>query len=317
MASNLLFLGIAAVTDSSLNSNFQSLITPFFNSGLNLTSDQQDTLQGYIDMVLVEPKLMALVNPLDLAAITNSQKVDKNFGSYDQDIDPNQDSSLSFTDGSRRILFEVVRKFLQTNTTAKSTNSTSKSGATQPSKGINMDNPKCTIPKDITSKLPAGSKLSLSFVRDPKTYNLNTTALNGNLIVSQVLSIGAKNSGNPVTFPSGVTSSYNCQVPFSNIPLNCTNYQINCNVISFNNGLWRNETSCSITVGTNSNSAQIACNTFGTVAVNCNKNCKIDTSQVLSATKRVNSTNSTTVKSAGSYVYISAIISAVLAFILI
>lgn len=302
LSSSLLFFGSSINMDSITQNNLKQLIAPIFNSNVTLDNSTQDEIQAFVDSILLDPVLSSLVDPMVAISLSgSSNKADKTFGSNSADVDPNNDVSLTF--GSRRILFSMAKKFLQAanNNNTSKTNSTS---TTQTTKGINMDNPRCTVPKDVTSKLPTGSKLSLSFVRDPKSYNKNATNLNGYVIQSQVLSIGANVNKTATPFPSGVSTPLSCNIPFANYPLNCVNFQQNCQVMSFNNGVWKNETSCTLGANTNGTRAVINCNTFGTVAVTCNRNCKVDTTALGSVTKR---TNTTTNKTTGSFIAFSTI----------
>ncbi len=311
LASNLFYFTSSINPDTTTVNNVKALIAPIFNSNVTLDNATQDAISPLLDYIVNDPLLSTLIDPLVAVNLITTDKASAGFGQDSADVDPNNDASLSFN--GRRRLFEFTRKFLQATKTNTATTGNRTSNAT---KTVNMENPRCTVPKDVTSKLPTGSKLSLSFVRDPKSYNNNATSLNGNLILSQVLSIGAKANGTATAFPTGVSAPYSCNVPFANVPLSCPSFQQNCQVVSLNNGVWRNETKCTLGSNTNGNTAVVNCNTFGTVAVACNRNCKVDTAALGSNTKRTNTTTSTN-KTSGNFVVLSSMIISLLALLLI
>lgn len=124
---------------------------------------------------------------------------------------------------SRRRQLDILR-FLQT---AAALNSNMKTLT------LNMANPSCLIPQDVTSRLPVGSSLSISFLRDPKTYNNAQTPY----LMSQVITIASYNNSFNFNFPNS-TVQLNMTIPWANVPLNCPNFQSNCNVYSVNNRTW-------------------------------------------------------------------------------
>jgi hypothetical protein len=310
----LIAFGSTANNDPANWANIKVLINPILNSGLNLDNDTQLLLKSILDDMVTDKRFAAIIDPTQVANAFPNLPASGAFSQAGADINTSGDTNIGFdsSSGGRRRFLELARQLVATTKAANATNTT------KPAIGVNSANPRCTFPVDVTSKL-SGSKLWLTFIRDPSSFNANTNATKGAYINSQVLQVVAKDSNkNQVAFPS-TTTPFNCKIPFANTPLSCPNgFTADCKVLTLVNNTngagqtWVEQKGCNVTADTNGTTAYVNINGyFGTFGVSCSRNCKVNATAFATAAKRTN-----TSKTAGSFLYISSIVSSLLAFIL-
>ena len=291
---------------TEINNGITNVFKIIFSAQVNFTQATSDYVSLYLSDLLDNNDLPSSFDPSQLLSQfgTDGTSTDK-FGCSSSTADPNIAMSLGVASSvaSRRRRLQKLR-FLaaQNQSAAVSTNMTSMT--------LNLANPKCLIPQDVTSKLPLGTKLTFSWVRDPKTYNNGKSPY----LLSQVVTITAKNGTNNTNYPNS-TVPLNLTIPWANKPLNCPNFQTNCKVYSVNNnGTWIINPACSLNMATDSNNAYINCKNFGTFSVSCTE-CNVNAKLLLlSASNKSISTNKT---SSGAKLYISLMISAFLVIMII
>jgi len=180
---------------------------------------------------------------------------------------------------------------------------------------VNQASPTVVIPVATANLLPAGAKLSLSFVKSPITYITTTSPQ----IVSQVVTINCKlnkTSAN-VVFPNGPALIIN--LPWAYVPFTVSNglYNTSCTVYKYVNSTFVVEPLCTIDgVNSNAQKAVLNCKNFGNFALAC-KGAKVSTAAYVK--NNTNSTNSSlnSNKSGASYVTISLVLISILSLIII
>ena len=296
----LSFAGYASPSDlPMINQGCLTIFSILSSSQVNITSATSNFIGSFLQEVLSDPNLPSSFDPSQLLTNFGSQNntSTSTYGYSSNSVDTNSDMTLSVS-GSRRYLLRFL-------TSAK--NATLNNTVT--TKTINMANPTVTVPRNVTSLLPKGSSLTFSFVRDPKTYNNP----NSPYIISQVVTIQAKNGTNLINYPATATP-ISLTIPWAFVPLTCANYQSNCTVYKMNNTKWTNSSNCILDPSkTNGNSSLINCTSFGTFGLSCQ--CSVNT-KLLVASAGVNS--SKTNKTSNSSLYgFSMILSLILAVLFI
>ena len=313
----LLFTSYLNIADANMMN--QGVITIFnilMNANVTLSQATSDYVGQYLSEILSDNTLPPTFDPTQLLAtygVSDGTSTDT-YGYSDNYVDPNNDMDigLSFSnDGARRLFGRPLNRILQRRLYRRPLNRfLQNSNAIKPkvtTKTLNMANPQAFVPKDISSKLPSGSSISLSFVRDPKTYNNP----NSPYLISQVVTLQVKIGPSVVSFPN-TTTILILTIPWANVPLNCPNgnVQSSCYAYSLANNVWSIEPLCSLDNGSDSNNAILNCLKFGTFAVSC-KSCSVDTKSLITAVSNVN------LNSLSRYLIFSTIISFILTILLV
>ena len=290
---------VAVAMDISVGNSMSAL----FNANVNLSANGLAQVNLFLVSILGDPNLSGVDPNQVTGAFGTSGTNSSTYGYYDTPVTSTSDVSLG---GSRRIL---AKKLLGRVMASNSTNS-----------NINQASPTVVVPQATAALLPQGAKLSLSFVKNPVTYNTPSTPT----IVSQVVTVNCKVNKTMVPFPNGPALTIN--LPWSYVPYTIGGngtYNTSCIVYKYINSTFFVEPLCIID-GVNSNSQKIVlnCKNFGNFAVAC-KGASVSTLK----TYTKNTTNSTSTTSnqsisqnktgATSYSVISLVLISILSLIII
>ena len=234
------------------------LMNVIFNSNVNNKSVVTNSVISLINQNFEDKAPMIGIDPALLCSTFNCPEITNvsTNGFYKGSVNYANDISIGLISTSKilRILTKVQRKLASVSNTPKY---------------LNMAVPTANIPKSVSLALPANTKLSFSFYRDPNNFYKESQVK----IHSQIVALKAYSSSDLKKFYAfpNISDKVNFKIPWAFIPMKLMSgsFVENCKAFKFDGNRWLSEPNCVLLSNTDENNAYVNCASFETVGISC------------------------------------------------